>query len=113
MNEIILSEKAEEVYQSLKKQVHISKTKKTIFNAIQNKEQILKYNRHYGDPIAKRLFPKEYKLKYNITNLFRVELPLFWRLIYTITNKDDKIIIFVLDIIDHKDYNNKFGYRKN
>jgi hypothetical protein len=42
--------------------------------------ELLKENIHYGQPIAKKLIPVEYKTKYGITNLFRVELPNFWRM---------------------------------
>ncbi len=48
-----------------------------------------------------------------VTNLFRVELPNFWRMLYTLTAEGDvEIIAFILDIIDHKTYDKKFGYRK-
>jgi len=55
-----------------------------------------------------------YKIKYGVTNLFRVELPLFWRMLYTLTDGETKIeiIAFVLDIVDHNKYNKKFGYKK-
>ena len=68
---------------------------------------------HYGNPIAKKLIPKEYKIKYDISNLFRVELPNFWRMLYTLTDGETEVevIAFVLDVIGHKDYNKKFGYR--
>ena len=70
-------------------------------------------NPHYGDPIAKNLIPKEYILKYGITNLFRVELSNFWRMLYTLTNDETEIeiVAFVLDIIDHKEYDKVFGYK--
>ena len=78
------------------------------------KIELIKINFHYGEPIAKKLIPDEYKEKYGITNLFRVELPNFWRMLYTLTNEEDEIeiIAFVLDVIDHKIYNKIFGYKK-
>lgn len=71
-------------------------------------------NYHYGDPIAKDLIPQEYKEKYDIKNLFRVELPNYWRMLYTLTDDETKIeiIAFVLDFVDHLTYNKKFGYKK-
>ena len=71
-------------------------------------------NPHYGIPIEKRLIPQEYKTKYGITNLFRVELSNFWRMLYTMTNDEMEveIIAFVLDITDHGIYDKKFHYRK-
>lgn len=78
------------------------------------KVELIKENIHYGEPIGKDLIPKEYKEKYGITNLFWVELPNFWRMLYSLTNGETKIeiIAFVLDVIDHKKYNKKFGYKK-
>jgi hypothetical protein len=73
---------------------------------------LIKANIHYGNPIAKNLIPEEYKIKYSATNLFRVELPAFWRMLYTLTNNEEvEIIAFVLDIIDHPNYDKKFGYK--
>jgi len=69
---------------------------------------------HYGNPIAKNLIPQEYRDKYGITNLFRVELPSFWRILYTLTEGENEleVVAFVLGIIDHKGYDRKFGYKR-
>lgn len=63
--------------------------------------------------MPKNLIPQEYKTKYGASNLFRVELSNFWRMLYTLTNdeKEVEIIAFVLDIVDHNKYSKKFGYR--
>ena len=60
------------------------------------------------------MIPNEYKLKYSVTNLFRVELPNFWRMLYTLIDGETEIeiIAFVLDLIDHDQYDKKFGYKK-
>ena len=73
---------------------------------------MIRVNRTYGDPISKRLIPKEYVKKYGVNNLFRVELPNFWRMLYTLKTEEGcvEIIAFVLDIFDHKRYNKRFGY---
>jgi len=109
---IILSNDAKEVYQYLNKKAENSKIEKSILNAIKQKALLIKQNPQYGDPVSKKLIPKEYINKYQITNLFRVELPNFWRMLYTLTEGDSKIeiIAFVLDITTHKKYNKKFGY---
>jgi len=111
---IILSPEAEEIYRYLKKEAENSKTENTILTAVNNKVELIKQNHQYGDPIAKKLIPKEYVQKYGTTNLFRVELPNYWRMLYTLKNDETKIeiIAFVLDIIDHKKYDKKFGYKK-
>jgi len=111
---VILSPEAEEVYKHLNKEAPTSKTDRMILNAINKKVELIKANCHYGDPIAKSLIPQEYIEKYDIKNLFRVELPNYWRMLYTLTDNETniEIIAFVLDILDHPDYDKKFGYRK-
>ncbi len=111
---VILSPEAQEVYKYLNEQAPESKTEKTILNALNKKVELIKVNPHYGNPIAHDLIPKEYKEKYGARNLFRVELPNFWRMLYTLTNGETnvEIIAFVLDLTNHDNYNKKFGYRK-
>ena len=110
---VIFSPEAEEVYKYLTKQAPSSKTESMILNAVNKKIELIKLNIHYGNPVAKNLIPKEYRIKYGVTNLFRIELPQFWRMLYTLTNGDTEIeiIAFVLDVIDHKTYDKKFGYK--
>lgn len=110
---VVLSPEAEEVYRYLNTEAPQSKTERMILKSLEKKKDLIKANPHYGDPIAKNLIPQEYVTRYGVTNLFRVELPSYWRMLYTLTNDEleIKIIAFVLDIIDHKTYDRKFGYR--
>lgn len=111
---VILSSEADEAYKYLSEAAKESKIERSILNSINKKMELIKANPHYGSPVPKDRIPKEYVTKYEITNLFHVELSNFWRMLYTLTNdeKEIEIIAFVLDIMDHKDYDKKFGYRK-
>lgn len=110
---IKLSPEAEEVFKYLNQQAPNSKLERMILKAVNQKTELIKSNPHFGDGIPKSLIPEEYKIKYGVTNLFRVELPNFWRMLYTLKAEDEiEIIAFILDIIDHNTYNKKFGYRK-
>ena len=111
---IILSPEAKEVYEYLNANAKESKIEQVLLKAINNKLKLIKDNIHYGEPIAKKLIPNEYIKSYGINNLFRVELPNYWRMLYTLTNSESQIevIAFILDLIDHNDYNKKFGYKK-
>lgn len=109
---VIFMPPAKETYLHLKKYAH-SKIERALLRAIDRKIEIIKDNHRYGNPIAKILIPKEYEQKYEANNLFRVELPNFWRMLYTVKNNEIEIIAFILDIVNHKDYNKKFGYKKN
>lgn len=110
---VVLSPEAEEAYKQLNSIAVNSKLERSILNSIKKKVVLIKMNPHYGNPMAKKLIPKEYVLKYGVTNLFRVELSGFWRMLYTLTNDETEVIIvaFVLDIIDHREYDRKFGYK--
>lgn len=111
---VVLSPEAEEAYKYLNTEAQKSKIERSILNSINKKKELIKANPHYGSPVSKDRIPKEYMVKYGVTNLFHVELSNFWRMLYTLTNDETEIeiIAFVLDIIDHKEYDNKFGYRK-
>ena len=110
---VIFSPEAEEVYRYINEESKNAKMERMLLKAVNQKIELIKANPHYGDPIAKNIIPKEYILKYGVTNLFRIELPNFWRMTYTLTNggTNIEIISFILDIIDHKKYNKKFGYK--
>jgi hypothetical protein len=109
---IVLSKQAEEVYRYLISVAEKSKINASILRSINSKKDLIRENVHYGDSIPKNLIPLEYK-KLGVTNLFRIELPNFWRMLYTLTDGETKIeiIAFVLSIVDHKEYNKKFGYK--
>jgi len=69
---------------------------------------LLKQNPQYGIQMKKNLIPK----KFPVTNLWKVDLTDYWRMIYTIKGSELDIICFVLEILDHKKYSKLFGYKK-
>ncbi len=79
-----------------------------LLNSIKQKIEFIRLNPFYGDNIPKRNIPKTYKVQ----NLWRVGLSRFWRMLYTIKGDQIEVICFVLDIINHEEYNKRFGYRK-
>ena len=110
---VSLSQDARKVLEYLNKESEHSKIEKSILKSIKQKVELIKANPHYGNPLPKRLIPKEYIERYGVTNLFRIELPNFWRMLYTLTEGETKveIIAFVIDIVNHKEYNKIFGYK--
>src|SRR3989344_9521785 len=78
-----------------------------LLKSIKQKVELIKANPFYGDNIRKEQIPKEY----NFSNLWRVELSQFWRMLYTIKGDQVEIICFILEIINHPTYDKKFGYR--
>lgn len=70
----------------------------------------LKCNQAYGTRIPKRMWPKFYRKRYRITNLWKCNLPSGWRLTYTIKAEDEKLICIILEWFSHPEYNRRFGY---
>lgn len=115
---VILSEEATEEYNELNRIVGeelqrgvTSSVHQSIFRSIERVKEWLKENPFVGDQVKKGMIPDYYFQKYGITNLWRIELSNYWRLIYTIQSNEVEVIDFVLNIMDHKDYNKKFGYK--
>jgi len=105
---IFLKDNARKSYLKLKKKN--DKESQSILSAFERVKSILKENPQFGDPLPKQLIPKEIK-KQGIKNLYRVELSNYWRMIYTIEGNQLNILVFVLKIFDHKEYNKFFGYK--
>ncbi len=103
---------AEKIYRSKKpkKTKHANIQKSLTFHIVPRIKEILLQNPQHGDPIRKELIPNELK-QINIKNLYRVELSNFWRLLYTLEGNATQIFVFILKIIDHKEYDKLFGYR--
>ncbi len=97
---IILLDNAEKIYKTTKD--------KKLLNSIKQKIEFIKNNPFYGNNIPKDRMPRSY----NCQNLWRTHLHDYWRLLYTIKGDEKEIICFIVDILNHKDYNKKFGYRK-
>lgn len=115
---IKLSNEADKVYQDLNKAVGEEKMKgvessfyQTLLRSINRVKDILKQNPFAGNQVPKSQIPRKYVLKYDIDNLWRIELADRWRLIYTITGNQIEIINFVVDIFNHRDYDKAFGYK--
>ncbi|MBS3134815.1 type II toxin-antitoxin system RelE/ParE family toxin [Candidatus Woesearchaeota archaeon] len=89
-----------------------SKFHKQLLTAIEREKDNLFIDPHRGIQIKKKQIPKEYIIKYGVTNLWKINLPDFWRMLYTITGNELEIISILLEFMDHNDYDKLFGYRK-
>ena len=83
---------------------------KELYKFIDRSINDLKKNPTCGTRIEKRLWPKEYKQKYGITNLWKYDLPNAWRVVYTIQSNEVMIISVILEWFNHKDYERRFHY---
>ena len=82
-----------------------------LFKFLERATSDLKENPLCGAKIPKKLWPKDYIRKYSIDNLWKYDLPNAWRLIYTISKDQVKILAIILEWFDHKDYEKRFGYK--
>ncbi|MEM2111769.1 MAG: hypothetical protein QXX08_07825 [Candidatus Bathyarchaeia archaeon] len=71
---------------------------------------VLKENMFAGDRIERRKIPKYYVQKYGVNNLYKVNLDSRTRLIYTLVADESGVAVVVLEILDHKKYEERFGY---
>jgi len=101
---MFIDKKAELAFSSLKEDDAV---RKSIVRTI----HILKQNAFSGIQVPKRLIPKEYIKKYGINNLWKHDLCMGWRLLYTIVAEDQvKLISAILEWSDHKAYERRFCY---
>lgn len=114
---VILSEEADEVYMELNRIVGEEKKKgiessfhQTLLRSISRVKNLLKENPFAGDQVKKKQIPNKYVINYDVENVWRIDLANRWRLIYTIRGSEVEIISFVMDILNHKDYDKIFGY---
>jgi hypothetical protein len=68
---------------------------------------------HYevGDKVGKDLWPRYYRKKWGIDNLYVKKLGRDWRLTYTLVSGAAGIEVFCLEILHHGEYDKRFGYR--
>ena len=102
-----INKNLKEVYEELKEGKFESKE---LFKFINRAMDDLKQNPSCGTKIPKKLWPKEYIKEYQITNLWKYDLPNAWRLIYTILEDKVMILNVILEWFSHKDYERKFRY---
>lgn len=105
---VSLKGQAKEAYLELKRRK--DKEAKSILNSIERFSNLLKQNPQYGQPVPKRLFPKEL-VALGVENIYRIELPNYWRMLYTLEGNRVEIFVIVLSIVDHKEYDKLFGYK--
>lgn len=82
-----------------------------LFKFLERATNDLKENPFCGIKVPKNLWPGYYVKKYEIDNLWKYDLPNAWRLIYTISKDEIKILAILLEWFDHKGYEKRFGYR--
>jgi hypothetical protein len=107
--QVKLSEDAGLAVESLEQSSDRSST--SIVRRVHALKPILLADCQYGEVVKKSRIPKALKAKYRLENLYVVDLPSFWRLLYTITRDGATRYIVVVEIVDHESYNRWFPGR--
>lgn len=115
------TEKMQEIYNDLTeraKQDHLAgKTNSQniqLLKALDAKLDVLKWNPQSGQHVPRRNILKKTAEQFGVEDLWVLDLPSFWRLLYTITRGEIRVICLVLHMCDHDEYNTMFvNYKKS
>ena len=111
MHEVRLSEEFNEEFVALQKKMEKGNGEaRYLIRIIEKGMAKLMASPEAGKHIQRRLIPREYLAEYGVTNLWKLNLDSYWRLIYTLEGDNVKLYAIVLEVLDHKKYNRKFGY---
>ncbi len=83
---------------------------KKLYDLIDKAIMDIKKDSTSGIKIPRKRWPKIYIQKYDITNLWKYDLPDGWRLVYTIKTDEVMILNVILEWFDHKGYEKRFKY---
>jgi hypothetical protein len=81
-----------------------------LFRVIDSGLNVLKLNMFAGARVERKKFPKHYVQRYGVNNLYKFNLDSRTRLIYTLVAEETGVAVIVLEILDHKKYEERFGY---
>lgn len=81
---------------------------KQLLKSIMQKSELLKMNPTAGNRIPRVLIPKGL----DVSNLFKINLCGYHRMVYTLNINTEEVAILVLWIITHPEYDKIFGYKK-
>lgn len=63
-----------------------------------------------GIHIPRSVWPSKYVSDYHVNNLWKLDLPKGWRLIYSIRSTEVEVLAIVIEWFDHTDYDRRFKY---
>ena len=107
-SEVYFAEKElKEVYNKL---AESKAEEKELYKWITRAINDLKEDAFCGIQVKKELIPKEYEQKYQVENLWKYDMPKGWRLLYSVGKDGIIVISIILEWMDHKNYERRFGY---
>jgi len=112
MNRVVGTEEFNEQFNAIKRRAIAGDSESAYLEKIiENGIEKLRFDYKRGDHIAKEKIPREYAEKFGAKSLWKLNLSRYWRLIYTAQGTEIEVIAVLLEVLDHKRYNRKFGYK--
>lgn len=108
--QIVLSQDALQTMQRLAS--HDDKRSASILHGILRALSLLEQRPFAGAIVPRKLRPRRLR---HVGTLLRLELPSFWRLLYTVGDDERGafVLITIIDILDHPAYDRLFGYKNH
>jgi hypothetical protein len=88
----------------------LEKSNPKMFGWINGAIDKLKANPFAGVQVRRKLIPKTYVERFGIDNLWKMNLPDGWRLMYSVGMAGVSVVSIVLEWLPHKKYERRFGY---
>lgn len=81
-----------------------------LYNSISRTLDKLEKNAFSGVQIPKKQIPRIYIQKYGVDTLWKHDLLNGWRLLYSVKGGKIKVISIIIEWMNHKHYDRRFGY---
>jgi hypothetical protein len=107
--EVILSPNAHRALEHLKRSPEPPSA--SVARRVRGLKSVLLADCLHGEVVKKDRIPRGLEANYGLENLYIVDLPSFWRLLYTIVRDRGKRYIIVVEIVDHETYDQWFPGR--
>ena len=104
--EIRLSERAESALSVLERST--TGESQAIAKRVRGLKPILLADCLHGEVVRKSAIPARLLERYEVENLYVEDLPAFWRLLYSVVKLENRRVIVVLEIVDHRLYSRWF-----
>ena len=88
----------------------LEKSDPRLFKWISGAIAKLEKNPFCGRHVKRKLVPGEYVAKFGIDNLWKLNLPGGWRMMYSVEKDEIGIVSIILEWLPHKKYERRFGY---
>jgi len=106
---MFIDEPTKKAYETLKTG---TREERRLYKTLMRAFRRLTENAFCGIQIPKRQIPEEYTKKYDVENLWKLNLSGAWRLLYSIQGDSVIVISIILEWLSHKEYEKRLGYRK-